>query len=113
MFPMRGARVCLLGVTYKQNISDQRESPAVPLAKILTDMGASISYYDPFVKDWTVDGIAVESPASLNEVLSASDVVVILQSHKPFIDAQDEFRNSGTLVFDATGKFAGDKITRL
>ena len=113
MFPMRGARVCLLGVTYKQNISDQRESPAVPLAKILTDIGASISYYDPFVKDWTVDGIAVESPASLNEVLSASDVVVILQSHKPFIDAQDEFRNSGTLVFDATGKFAGDKITRL
>jgi UDP-N-acetyl-D-glucosamine dehydrogenase len=113
MLPMRGARVCLLGVTYKQNISDQRESPAVPLAKILIEMGANISYYDPFVKNWTIDGVDVVSHSSLNMALNESDVVVILQSHKPFVEAQETFRNSVKLVFDATGKFVGENITRL
>jgi UDP-N-acetyl-D-glucosamine dehydrogenase len=113
MLPMRGARVCLLGVTYKQNISDQRESPAVPLAKLLIEMGAIISFFDPFVNHWAVDSIAVGSPSSLNTALNESDVVVILQSHKPFIEAQETFKKSDTLVFDATGKFMGDNITRL
>ncbi len=47
---MRGAKVLLLGVTYKPNIADQRESPAVPVARQLLDKGADLSFHDPHVE---------------------------------------------------------------
>ena len=53
---VRGASVLLLGVTYKPNIADVRESPAAPLAKCLIAAGAKVSFHDPHVKNWTVAG---------------------------------------------------------
>ena len=54
--PLNGARVLLLGVTYKKDIADQRESPARPIARKLLQRGAVLSYHDPFVDGWQVDG---------------------------------------------------------
>ena len=113
MLSLKGANVCLLGVTYKQNIPDQRESPAIPLAKALITMGANITYFDPYVKNWEVDGKSVKSMCSIFSAITENDLVVILQSHKVFIEALGEFSSSKTLIFDATGKFAGDNVTRL
>ena len=48
--PLRGSTVLLLGVTYKPNIADQRESPAVPVARHLADRGAHVLYHDPHVE---------------------------------------------------------------
>src|ERR1700751_389818 len=53
---MNGAKVLLLGVTYKKDIADQRESPARPIARKLLQRGAVLSYHDPFVDRWQVDG---------------------------------------------------------
>ena len=53
---LRGARVLLLGVTYKPDIADQRESPAKPLAQQLIAKGADVIYHDPHVTDWRVGG---------------------------------------------------------
>jgi UDP-glucose/GDP-mannose dehydrogenase family, UDP binding domain/UDP-glucose/GDP-mannose dehydrogenase family, central domain len=50
--PVKGSRVLLLGVTYKANISDCRESPADPLAKQLLAWGADMAYHDPYVPTW-------------------------------------------------------------
>ncbi len=47
--PVNGARVLLLGVTYKRDIADQRESPARPIARKLRARGAAVSYHDPYV----------------------------------------------------------------
>jgi UDP-N-acetyl-D-glucosamine dehydrogenase len=52
---VNGSRIPLVGVTYKANISDRRETPALPLAQRLLPMGADLRYHDPYVADWTVD----------------------------------------------------------
>src|SRR3954454_6018616 len=49
---MHGASVLLLGVTYKANIADRRESPATPLARHLLGLGARLSFHDPYVEEW-------------------------------------------------------------
>ncbi|HEU4543193.1 MAG TPA: nucleotide sugar dehydrogenase, partial [Jiangellaceae bacterium] len=54
-----GAIILLLGVTYKPNIADQRESPAVPLARHLSALGAKVSYHDPHVTNWDINGLDV------------------------------------------------------
>lgn len=113
MLSLSGANVCLLGVTYKQNIPDQRESPAIPLARALLTMGANVTYFDPYVKTWSIDGKSVESASNIKSAITESDLVVILQSHKVFIEAEVDLSSSKTLIFDATGKFAGDNVTRL
>ena len=62
--PLNGARVLLLGVTYKKDIADQRESPARPIARKLLQRGAVLSYHDPFVESWQVDGRDIPRAAS-------------------------------------------------
>ncbi|KGM08311.1 UDP-N-acetyl-D-glucosamine dehydrogenase, partial [Cellulomonas bogoriensis 69B4 = DSM 16987] len=52
----KGATILLLGVTYKPDITDQRESPAVDLAKALIDLGAHLTYHDPHVSTWSANG---------------------------------------------------------
>src|SRR6201985_157324 len=54
--PMNGSRVLLLGVTYKKDSADLRETPATPVARQLRRAGARIAYCDPHVREWSVDG---------------------------------------------------------
>ncbi|HET9873731.1 MAG TPA: nucleotide sugar dehydrogenase [Propionibacteriaceae bacterium] len=85
---LRGAKVVLLGVTYKPNIADTRESPAVRLAKILRAQGADLRFHDPHVKGWAVDGTEVPPVMDLIEAVRDSDVCVLLQDHAAYdIDA--------------------------
>jgi len=73
--------VLLLGVTYKPDIADERESPAVPVAARLLAKGATVSFHDPYVATWTANGTTLERVADLHRALSAVDLVVLLQSH--------------------------------
>lgn len=77
---VNGSRVLLLGVTYKANIADLRESPAEPLARKLRDLGAELSYWDPHVDSWRVDE-PVERVDSVDEI-EEYDCVVLLQAHR-------------------------------
>ncbi|MEZ5117180.1 MAG: nucleotide sugar dehydrogenase [Candidatus Nanopelagicales bacterium] len=81
---LRGARVLLLGVTYKPDIADQRESPAKPLAQQLMDKGAHVVYHDPHVTDWQVGGAPVERAGDLDAELRKADVSVLLQNHSSY-----------------------------
>lgn len=82
--PVNGSRIRLIGVSYKPNISDERESPAIPLARRLESWGASIEYFDPYVPRWSVGG-SRETPLESVEVLTrdggGADVAVLLQTH--------------------------------
>lgn len=97
--PLKGSRVLLLGVTYKANISDTRESPAVPLVQALRDTGAAVAYHDPHVNSWYVDNADVPtiSADQLSSELHASDCVVILQPHSQYLEMRDAFDNDRTI----------------
>ena len=102
---MNGARVLLLGVTYKKDIADQRESPARPIARKLLQRGAILSYHDPFVENWQVDGRDV--PRADGPVAGA-DLTILLQAHSQY-DLPDIAARSH-LLFDTRGSLSGDGV---
>ncbi|MBU1586707.1 MAG: nucleotide sugar dehydrogenase [Actinobacteria bacterium] len=110
---VRGSTVVLMGVTYKANISDRRESPAVPLAKRLLDMGCILKYHDPYVADWTVEGTAIERVTDLADALQGADAAIIVQAHSEYVSAADTIASTSAAVLDATGKFSGATLERL
>jgi len=85
---VNGAKVLLVGVTYKPNISDRRESPADPLARRLLSWGAEISYHDSYVPTWSFEAgertAALSSVEDLYEACAAADIVVLLQPHSQY-----------------------------
>jgi len=79
-----GSTVLLLGVTYKPDIADQRESPAVPLAKRLRQLGATVQFHDPHVANWTAEGLNIERVPDLDAAMEAADLVVVVQGHAEY-----------------------------
>lgn len=80
----RGARVLLLGVTYKPDIGDQAGSPAREIAARLMEMGAQLSYHDPYVPQWQVLDRPVPRADSLYEATAGADLTVLLQHHRTY-----------------------------
>jgi UDP-N-acetyl-D-mannosaminuronate dehydrogenase len=99
--PVNGARVLLLGVTYKKDIADQRESPARPLARKLRGRGAVVRYHDPYVPEWQVDGQAVPRATDLEAALAEADLVILLQPHASYDPAQ--IARAARLLLDTRG----------
>lgn len=99
--PINGAGVLLLGVTYKPDIADQRESPAVPLTRHLHGLGATVSYHDPHVKDWQVPGIVAARADDLEAAVAAADLTILVQSHREY-DA-DRLAGLARRFFDTRG----------
>jgi UDP-N-acetyl-D-glucosamine dehydrogenase len=86
--PLRGSLILLLGVTYKPNIADSRQSPAIPLAKTLIDHGASLWFHDPLVKQFSVSGQDIPRVDHVDEALGEADICVLLQNHRQYdVDA--------------------------
>jgi nucleotide sugar dehydrogenase len=98
--PVNGARVLLLGVTYKRDIADQRESPARPIARKLRRRGADVRYHDPYVDQWQVDDQDIGRAEDLAPALAAADLVILLQPHSCYADA--DF-GAASLVLDTRG----------
>jgi len=103
--PLKGARVLLLGVTYKKDIADQRESPARPIARKLLQRGVVLSYHDPFVESWQVDGRDIPRAASPD---ADADLTILLQAHSDYDLADIAAR--AHLLFDTRGKLSGDSV---
>ncbi|MGW7053270.1 nucleotide sugar dehydrogenase [Streptomyces sp. NPDC054887] len=80
----RGARVLLLGVTYKPDLADQQNSPAQEIATRLMDLGAQVGYHDPHVPDWRVRDVPVPRVDSLYEAAANADLTVLLQNHRTY-----------------------------
>jgi UDP-N-acetyl-D-glucosamine dehydrogenase len=78
---VRGSRVLLIGVAYKKNIDDIRESPALDVIRLLHQRGAEVSYHDPHVPMVKEDGIALSSVALSPESVKQADCVVIVTDH--------------------------------
>jgi len=99
---VRGSTILLLGVTYKPDIADQRESPAVPLAKALQTMGAEVQFHDPHVSHWTAEGLDLERVADLDAALAGADLVVLVQNHAQYDG--ETITSTARRVLDTRGK---------
>lgn len=114
--PAKGARILVMGVAYKPDVSDMRESPALDVIGLLREKGARVSYYDPFVPvieqdDWQLSSI--EDPVT---GAGESDCVVIITNHTE-VD-HEAVAKAARLVFDTRNALRGiatgrEKIARL
>jgi len=78
---VNGARILVLGVAYKRDVNDVRESPALDIIGLLAADGAEVEYHDPFVPELAEDGPRMSSVELTDEVLSGADAVVIVTDH--------------------------------
>lgn len=110
---VKGSRVLVLGVTYKRDVDDVRESPALDILRLLESRGALISYHDPFVPELALNGTSLRSVDLLSSV-RASDAVVIVTDHSgiPYREIVAEAK----VVVDtrnATRGIVSEKVVRL
>jgi UDP-N-acetyl-D-glucosamine dehydrogenase len=80
--PLNGSRILLLGMSYKPDVDDVRESPAFDIAQILMQRGATVDYHDPYVPRVQLDDCELESQALTADCLSKTDAVVITTDHR-------------------------------
>jgi len=78
---VNGARILILGVAYKANVADMRESPALDIMRGLAERGAEVSFHDPHVPEVEVDGTTYKQVELSEDVLAASDMAVIVTDH--------------------------------
>ena len=78
---VKGSQILVLGVAYKRDISDMRESPALDIIHLLREKGAEVSYHDPHVPTFSHDGMAMTSITDLHAALDGADCVVIATDH--------------------------------
>ena len=77
-----GSRILVLGVAYKQDIDDYRESPALRVIDILKGTGASVDYFDPYIKEYKYKGERFKGLDNINaDMLKSYDLVIITTSH--------------------------------
>jgi UDP-N-acetyl-D-glucosamine dehydrogenase len=76
-----GSTVLVLGVAYKGDVGDLRESPALKLIELLRDAGADVVYHDPFVPDLGEEELELESAPLTDELLARADVVCVVTAH--------------------------------
>jgi UDP-N-acetyl-D-glucosamine dehydrogenase len=111
--PVKGSHIHIMGVAYKRDIDDVRESPALDIIHLLDRRGARVTYSDPFVPSISLDGreLTVEDP---NAMAAAADCVVIVTDHTKF-DYATIVKNSRLIVDtrNALKKYPSPKIVRL
>ena len=111
---IKDAKVLVLGVAYKKDVEDVRESPSLKLIQLLGQRGASLSYNDPYVMTIKIAESSLNSVSLTDEILSLVDCVVIATDHSCY--DYKHIVNAARLVFDtrgATKKLLGDNIIRL
>jgi len=105
---LRGARILLLGLAYKKNTGDARESPAVRVAQLLAGLGADVRAADPHVVEArAVDGVVARVEATPEEISSA-DAVVLLTDHDAF--DFEEIGRHAQFIFDCRRRLAGPNV---
>ena len=97
---LNSSKILLMGVAYKKDISDMRESPAIDIAELLLDKDVDISYYDPYVEEFKVSGHTINREVNTNS-FEDYDMLLVLTPHSNF--AQLDFNNLKNIIFDTTG----------
>ena len=107
---LKNSKILILGVAYKKDIGDTRESPAINILESLIDKSAEVSFYDPFVDELKVNNESISKEHDL-ENISNFDMVIIHTPHTSFNDI--DFENIKPLIFDTTGSFTISNAERI
>ncbi|WP_280404754.1 nucleotide sugar dehydrogenase [Nocardia brasiliensis] len=106
---LNGARILLVGVSYKSGVADMRESPAIPIARALRASGAVVHFHDRYVQSWTVDGEPI--PRFDWNTTEPFDLGVMLQHDE---DSESSLLLSAcAVVLDTRGHMKGEGVVRL
>ena len=111
---LKGSRVLIVGVTYKRDVSDIRESPALDVVRGLREKGAVVSYTDPYVPSLEIDGSRIESIKLAPKTIESMDCLVLLTDHSNF--NYEMIAKHSHLVVDsrnALKSFSGSHIVHL
>lgn len=111
---LKGAKVLVLGVAYKKDVGDMRESPSLKLIQLLREKGATVKYNDPYIPTVQLDQDTLVSIELADESLSLVDCVVIATARECY--DMEKIVASSKLVFDSRGAtrgLNGDNIVRL
>ena len=113
---LNGSKVLVIGIAYKPNIDDLRESPALDIIHLLEQKGAQVSYHDPYIKSFDHDGVKMESVSDLDSAVKAADCVVIVTNHSAY-DYQKMLADA-KLIVDSRNALGlhgqkNDKVVRL
>ena len=113
---VNGAKILILGVAYKSDVGDMRESPALDVIRILAEKGADLTYADPHVATLEVEGVTYKDVGTADKTLAEADLAVILTDHKAF--DYKSITNNAKRIFDtrnATKDVTSgrEKITKL
>ena len=109
--PVSGSRILLLGLAYKKNTGDARESPAVRIAQLLKGMGADVRAADPHVVETAAIDSLVACVEPTPEEISAADAVILLTDHDAF--NLDEISSHASYVLDCRRVLSGANIETL
>ena len=97
-----GKKIGILGVSFKSDSDDLRNSPSVKLVELLKAAGVIIKTHDPFIKD----------TLSLDEVLESSDIIIIATNHSKFKDIKKEIQNSKPkIIYDVWNLYNKDDFS--
>ncbi len=94
---VKGSDILVLGVAYKKDIRDMRESPSLDIMRLLEEKGARVSYHDPHVPSFREDGVEHTSVKDLDAALAAADCVVVATDHSSY-DWAEIVEKSAVLV---------------
>ena len=108
---IKGAKVLLLGITYKPDIADLRESPSLEVVSLLREKNADLRFFDPFVPTFKSHGEVLTGEPNLDDALAEADIVVLLQNHAAY--DLDDIQAKSKVVFDTRGKMTGANVVRL
>jgi UDP-N-acetyl-D-glucosamine dehydrogenase len=110
--PIRGSRILLLGVAYKADVADTRESPSLEVFKQLVARGGDVRYCDPHIPALDLDGEPFTSVPWSDEEVRAADCVVMLAPHREFLE-DTKWHVAGTIVDTRNVVPAGPDVIRI
>ena len=103
---LNGAKVLVLGVAYKQDIDDYRESPAIPVIDILKENGADVEFFDPYISSFKENGIVMKGIPSIDgDIIAQYDLVMITCGHTN-VD-YDMIQKNAKAIFDTKNVMQG------
>jgi len=111
---VNGSKVLVMGVAYKKDIDDLRESPSIDIIHLLKERGAQVHYYDPFIPEIAYEGIEMKSTSWSEDLGTEYDIVVIATDHSG-VDYAALLKNSKRIVDtrNALKNFKSEKISKI
>lgn len=109
--PLRNAKILVLGVAYKPDIGDARESPSTVVMARLRKRGAKVSFHDPYIEELAVDNTVMRRVELTRRAIAASDCVALLTPHGAY--DLDWIAEHAPLVFDARNAFGPGALSNV